>query len=160
MRKLLQGSIIILLIALACYTAYAQQEVSPPPEAAGLTQGASGTASGEVPKAHEDDRLPIYKEGWQFFLAPYLWVAGIHADISYQGKFSGSVVADVPWYNLIPLLFSKAIGGMGRVEIWKGRWGLTSDTNFIYIGDSISAGGARELKLNLRKMPVAIPIRL
>jgi hypothetical protein len=34
---------------------------------------------------------------------------------------------------------------MGRVEIWKGRWGLISDTNFIYISDSISAGGAREL---------------
>ena len=59
-------------------------------------------------------------------------------------------MADVPWYDLVPLLFSKAMGGMGRVEIWNGRWGSISDTNFIYIGDSVSAGGARELKLNLK----------
>jgi hypothetical protein len=69
-------------------------------------------------------------------------------------------VADVPWYNLVPLLFSKVFGGMGRVEIWKGRWGLISDTNFIYISDSVSAGGARELQLNPKNLPVTIPVRL
>lgn len=52
------------------------------------------------------------------------------------------------------------MGGMGRVEIWSGRWGIISDTNFIYIGESISAGGARELKLNLKRLPVSIPVRL
>ena len=38
--------------------------------------------------------------------------------------------------------------------------GLISDTNFIYIGDSVSAGGARELKLNPKRLPMAIPVRL
>ncbi len=69
-------------------------------------------------------------------------------------------MADVPWYNLVPLLFSKAVGVMGRVEIWNGRWGLISDTNFIYTGDSVSAGGARELKLNPKNLPVTIPVCL
>jgi hypothetical protein len=115
---------------------------------------------GKADTAKEDDRLPIYKEGWQFFVAPYLWIPGAHLDLSHQGKFSGSVVADVPWYELVPLLFSKAMGGMGRVEVWNGRWGIFSDTTFIYIGESISAGGARELKLNPKGSPVTIPVHL
>ena len=69
-------------------------------------------------------------------------------------------MADVPWYNLVPLLFSKAMGAMGRVEIWNGRWGVFSDTTFLYIGESVSAGGARELKLNPKRLPVTIPVRL
>ena len=72
-------------------------------------------------------------------VAPYLWVPGAHLDLSHQGRFSGSVVANVPWYELVPLLFSKVMGGMGRVEVWYGRWGVFSDTTFIYIGESISA---------------------
>ncbi len=65
-----------------------------------------------------------------------------------------------PGMNLVPLLFSKAMGGMGRVEIWNGRWGVFSDTTFLYIGESISAGGAKELKLNPKRLPVTIPVNL
>ena len=65
---------------------------------------------------------------------------------------------NVPWYDLVPLLFSKAIGGMGQVEIWKGRWGLFSDTNFIYIGESVTAGGATQLKLSGHGLPTTIPV--
>ena len=68
-------------------------------------------------------------------------------------------MADVPWYELVPLLFSKAIGGMGRVETLNGRWGVFSDTTFVYIGDSVSAGGAKELKLNPQQRGT-IPVRL
>ena len=35
--------------------------------------------------------------------------------------------------------------GMGRVEIWNGRWGVFSDTTFLYIGENISAGGSTML---------------
>ena len=123
------------------------------PERGGAEPEAAATAK-------EDDRLPIYKEGWQFFLAPYLWIPGVHLDLSHQGKFSGTTIVDVPWYDLVPLLFSKAMGAMGRVEIWNGRWGFISDTTFVYIGDSVSAGGARELKLNPKQLQATIPVRL
>ena len=93
-------------------------------------------------------------------MAPYLWIPGAHIDISHQGRFSGTTVVDVPWYDVVPLLFSKVVRGMGQVEIWNGRRGLTSDTNFMYFSDSISAGGAKELKINLRRVPVTIPVRL
>lgn len=132
-------TLIIILLLVWCTCAYAQEEPA-------SVREVSGFASEEATAVKDDDRLPIYKQGWQFFLAPYLWVPGAHLDLSYQGRFSGAIVADVPWYNLVPLLFSKVMGGMGRVEIWKGRWGLISDTNFIYIGESISASGTRELK--------------
>ena len=98
----------------------------------------AGPAQEKSAAAKDDNRLPFQREGWQFFVAPYLWIPGIHADISPQGQFSGTTIVDVPWYDIVPLLFSKAIGGMGRVEIWKGRWGLFSDTNFVYIGESVS----------------------
>ncbi len=123
-------------------------------------QNEPGSATEKAATPKEDDRLPIYKEGWQFIVAPYLWVPGAHLDLSHQGKFSGSVVADIPWYELVPLLFSKVMGGMGRVEVWNGKWGIFSDTTFIYIGESISAEGAKELKLNSQRMPFSIPVHL
>ena len=90
-----------------------------PEPAAGAERPGSAPEKATGPK--DDDRLPIYKEGWQFFLAPYLWVPGGHLDLSHQGRFKGTTVIDVPWYNLVPQLFSNVLGGMGRVEIWKGR---------------------------------------
>jgi hypothetical protein len=148
----LKATIIILSLFLTT-AAYSQEKTGPTKEEPGATQE-------RVTAVKEDDRLPIYKEGWQFFLAPYLWIPGAHLSLSHQGRFSGTTVANVPWYELVPLLFSKAMGGMGRVEIWNGRWGVFSDTTFLYIGESISAGGARELKLNPKKLPVTIPVRL
>jgi hypothetical protein len=149
----LKAAIIIILSLFLSSAAYSQEKPAPAKEEPEVAQE-------KAVAAQEDDRLPLYKEGWQFFLAPYLWIPGAHIDISHQGRFSGTTVADVPWYNLVPLLFSKAMGAMGRVEIWNGRWGFISDTNFIYIGDSVSAGGARELKINLRRLPVTFPVRL
>jgi hypothetical protein len=151
-RGAMQGlrmMIALILLLWSCSAAYAL-----PPSAS--VEGQPGSAPEKSTDVKEDDTLPIYKKGWQFFLAPYLWVPGAHLDLSHQGRFKGTVVADVPWYNLVPLLFSKVMGGMGRVEIWYGRWGVISDTNFIYIGDSISAGGARELK----GQPLPVPVRL
>jgi hypothetical protein len=151
-RGFIQGlkiMISIILLLWSCSAAYALP-------ASASVEGQPGSAQEKGSGAKEDDRLPIYKRGWQFFLAPYLWIPGAHLDLSHQSRFRGTIVADVPWYNLVPLLFSKVMGGMGRVEIWYGRWGLISDTNFIFVSDSISAGGARELK----GLPLPVPVRL
>ncbi len=148
----LKATIIIILLLVLGSAAYSQEKPGATREEPGAQEKAA--------TVDEADRLPIYKEGWQFFLAPYLWIPGAHIDISHQGRFSGTTVVDVPWYDVVPLLFSKVVGGMGQVEIWNGRWGLTSDTNFMYFSDSISAGGAKELKINLRRVPVTIPVRL
>ena len=139
-------TLIIILLLVWCTATCAQEE-----PASGKEESAA---------AKEDDRLPIYKEGWQFFVAPYLWVPGAHLDLSHQGKFKGTIVADVPWYELVPLLFSKVMGGMGRVEVWYGKWGVFSDTTFIYIGESISAGGARELKPTPDQYPNPVNLHL
>ena len=152
MRVLKTAIIIIFLLSLGT-VAFSQEE-------AGTTKEPSDSAQEKATIAKEDDRLPIYKEGWQFFVAPYLWIPGAHLSLSHQGRFSGTTVANVPWYELVPLLFSKAMGGMGRVEIWNGRWGVFSDTTFLYIGESISAGGTKELKLNPKRLPITIPVRL
>jgi len=151
MRTLKITATLILLLFL-CTAAYSQEP--------GAAKEQPGSAQEEPTAAKEDDRLPIYKQGWQFFLAPYLWIPGAHIDLSHQGKFGGTTVVNVPWYDLVPLLFSKAFGGMGRVEIWNGRWGVFSDTTFLYIGDSASGGGTKELKLNPKQLPVTIPVRL
>jgi hypothetical protein len=149
----LKTTITIILLLSLCTVAYPQEEP-------GSTKGEPGSVQEKAAAANDDDRLPLYKEGWQLFLAPYLWIPGVHGDLSHQGKFSGTTIVDVPWYDLVPLLFSKAIGGMGRAELWNGRWGLFSDTNFVYIGDSVTASGATELKLNARRLPITIPVSL
>jgi hypothetical protein len=151
MRTLKTGATMILLL-FWCTAAYSQEP--------GPAKEQPGSAQEQATAAKDDDRLPIYKEGWQFFLAPYLWIPGEHLSLSHQGRFSGTTVANIPWYELVPLLFSKAMGGMGRVEIWNGRWGVFSDTTFLYCGESISAGGAKELKLNPKRLPITIPVRL
>ena len=89
---------------------------------------------------------PSIRRAGSFFWPPIYGFRAVHLDLSHQGKFSGTTVADVPWYELVPLLFSKVMGGMGRVEIWNGRWGVFSDTNFMYIGESISGSGAKDTK--------------
>jgi hypothetical protein len=153
-------TLIIILLLVWCTAAFPQEGPGSAKEQPGSIKEESVSSKEKAGSSTEDDRLPIYKEGWQFFLAPYIWLPSVHLDLSHQGRFSGTTVVDVPWYNLVPLLFSKAIGGMGRVEIWNGRWGFFSDINYLYIGDSVSAGGAKELKLNLKKIPVTIPVRL
>jgi hypothetical protein len=149
----LKTAVIIILLLVLGPAAYSQEEPA-------STREQPGSVQEKATFAKEDDRLPIYKEGWQFFLAPYLWIPGAHLSLSHQGRFSGTTVANVPWYDLVPLLFSKAMGSMGRVEVWYGNWGIFSDTTFVYIGESISAEGARELKLNSQRLPVTIPVHL
>jgi hypothetical protein len=151
--KVLQGGLVSLLLVTMAGGAGLAADSPIPPNKPGEVPSITGTAK-------EDDRLPIYKEGWQFMVAPYMWIPGAHLDLSHQGRVSGTVAANMPWYELVPLLFSKAMGGMGRIEVWYGKWGVFSDTTFLYIGESVSAAGARELKLNSKQLPGTIPVHL
>jgi hypothetical protein len=139
--------ILIIMVLAFCATAYSQEGAVP--------------AQDKTSAAQEDNLLPIYKQGWQFIVAPYLWVPGAHINLARQGRFSGTTSVDIPWYNIVPLLFSQAFGGMCRVEIWKGRWGIFSDTVFIYLSDSVSGGGSKEISVNPRQMlPGSVPVRI
>lgn len=133
--KVLKTAIAIILLLSLSATAYSQEEPA---------TGESISAQEKAAPVKDDDRIPLYKEGWQVLVAPYLWIPGAHLNITQQGSTS---VADIPWYDLVPKLFSQAIGGMGYVEIRYNRWGLFSETNFLYLSDSVSGGGARTVEL-------------
>ncbi len=136
---------ITLLVLVLSSAAFARQEVSPPPEAAG--QGGSGAAAAAA-QGREDDRAPIHKqEQWQFFAAPYLWIPGTSINATFLGHTSS---ASEGWYDIVPHLFSNAIGAMGRFEAWKGRWGIYLDSYFVYVGDSGSDSAGKTIDLSKR----------
>jgi len=145
--KGLKATILIIMVLVFCSTAYSQ-------EGAVASQGKAAAAP-------EDNLLPIYKEGWQFFVAPYVWLPGTNINLARQGRFSGTTKVDVPWVDIVPLLFSQVFGAMARVEVWKGRWGFFSDTVFIYLSDSVSGGGSKEISVNPQQLlPAAVPVRI
>jgi len=142
--KAFKTMIALILLLSLCTAAYSEAEPGP-------AKGESVAAPEKPAPAKDDDRLPIFKEGWQIFVAPYMWIPGAHLNINQEGAISR---VDIPWHSIVPGLFSKAIGGMGTVEIWYNRWGFFSDTNFLYMSDSVSGGAARVLQV------VNIPVRL
>ena len=92
----------------------------------------------------EDDRLPIHKQDqWQFFLTPYIWIPGVNFTLSTLKSTQG---INVPWWDVVPDLFSKTIGVKGRAEAWKGRWGFFLDGYLTYLGASGSQVGANKEK--------------
>jgi hypothetical protein len=145
--KGLKTAILIIVVLVFCATAYSQEGAVP--------------SQDKAPAAREDNLLPIYKEGWQFFVAPYVWIPGANINLARQGRFSGTTKIDVPWTDIVPLLFSQVFGAMARVEVWKGRWGFFSDTVFIYLSDSVSGGGSKEISVNPQQLlPAAVPVRI
>jgi len=151
--KGLKTTIMIIIVFFFSTAAYSQEL------AIATKQPSSAQEKGAMAK--DDDLLPIYKQGWQFIVAPYMWIPGANINLARQGRFSGTTTVDVPWYNVIPLLFSQAIGAMARVEVWHGRWGFFSDTVFIYLSDSVNGGGSKEIKVNPgQQLTAAVPARV
>jgi len=146
--KLVKTMFAIILSLILCTATYLQAEP-------GADKGESVSAKQKAAPAKDDDRLPIYQEGWRIVVAPYMWIPGSNLTINQGGD---TTKADVPWWDIIPVLFSQAIGGMASVEIWYNRWGFFSDTNFLYLSDSVSGGGTKEIILNPSNSP--IPVRL
>ena len=136
---------IAIILFLSLITATYSQAVPGP------AKGESVSTKEKAAPPKDDDLLPFEKEGWRIVVAPYMWIPGSNLTINQEGS---TTKANVPWYDLVPLLFSQAIGGMASVEIWYNRWGFFSDTNFLYMSDSVSGGGTREVQLQ------NIPVRL
>jgi len=105
----------------------------------------------------QDNRLPIYREGWQFFIAPYIWVGGSNQNITKQGSNLGTKI-NIPWYDLVPKLFSTVFGAMGRVEVWNGKWGFFAENLFIYLEDTVSGTGHKQI--HATQIPVPLNLTL
>ncbi len=135
MKKLSPAIIVILLLCVSP-SGYAQEGANP--------SGAASVTPEAADKTKEDDRLPIHKQDqWQFFLSPYIWVPGLNFTLSTLKSTQG---INVSWWDVVPDLFSKTIGVMGRAEAWKGRWGFYLDGYFTYTGASGSKVGASREK--------------
>ena len=63
---------------------------------AAFSQEAAAPAQDKSAAAPENNLLPIYKKGWQFFVAPYIWVPGGNINLARQGRFSGTTNLSVP----------------------------------------------------------------
>jgi len=143
MRKLKNALFVItLLLMLPCTAGYAAGEDGKPPE--------------EVVQAKEDMRVPVQKEEWQFFVAPYMWVSGMDVNTTFLGH---TTTVSQGWYDMVPRLFSTAIGAMGRLEAWKGRWGIYVDSYFTYLGASPSDSAGKTIDLG-RRLNLNIPLTL
>jgi hypothetical protein len=135
--------VITLLLMLPCTAGYAAEEAGKPPAEAAV-------------QAKEDERVPVKKEEWQFFFAPYMWIPGMNINTTFLGQ---TTTVSQGWYDMVPRLFSNAIGAMGRFEAWKGRWGFYVDSYFSYLGASASDNGGKTIDLG-RRLNLGIPVTL
>lgn len=83
--------------------------------------------------------LPVYGEdannlsrGWEIRLMPYVWIPSMKADSTINGV-TGTV--DLSHGDVIDYLDFAA---MGRVEVWKNKWGFSFDGTFMNLGASQS----------------------
>jgi hypothetical protein len=142
MKGMRPAIIAILLLVFASAQGFAATDAGKPPE--------------EITQAKEDERVPVQKEEWQFFAAPYLWIPGMSVNTTFLGHTSS---VSQGWYDLVPRLFSNAIGAMGRFEAWKGRWGIYVDSYFVYLGGSASDNGGKNIDLGQR-LHLNVPVTL
>jgi hypothetical protein len=105
-----------------------------------------------------DNRLPIYREGWQFFVAPYIWVTGSNQNITKLGSKLGTTKINTPWYDLVPKLFSTVFGAIGRVEVWNGKWGFFAENLFMYLGDTVSGTGHKQIRSTQTPVPLNLTL--
>jgi hypothetical protein len=78
-------------------------------------------------------------DNWQISFNPYIWFLSLDAEGTVSGNlrsFSGDV--DLGFDDIVDYL---DFGAMGRVEAWKGKWGLTFDGLFINLSADKSFQG-------------------
>jgi hypothetical protein len=89
--------------------------------------------------------LPVYgqeppcpSDEWEIRLMPYVWMPSLDADTTVNG-LSGSV--DVSFGDILDDYLDFVM--FGRVEAWKGKWGLTFDGVYFDLGLDDSFKGSR-----------------
>ena len=89
--------------------------------------------------------LPVYgqeppglSDEWEIRLMPYVWMPSMDADVTVNG-LSGSV--DVSFGDILDDYLDFAL--MGRVEVWKGKWGFTFDGVYFDLGMDEEFKGTR-----------------
>jgi opacity protein-like surface antigen len=99
---------------------------------------------------------PVYAQSqtspsddWEIRLMPYVWMASIDADKTVSG-LTGSV--DLSFGDVLDNLDFTA---MGRLEVWKGKWGFTFDGLYLDLGvdksfEGTSSGTSFDLDADAR----------
>jgi len=92
-------------------------------------------SDGEFAKADAETSKEVVrqKSGWEFELAPYLWTASLHSEVS-AGPISA--VSDVCFTDLVKHL---NVGGMVRFEGRKDSWGFYVDGLGMALNDEARA---------------------
>jgi opacity protein-like surface antigen len=100
--------------------------------------------------------LPVYaqeptspSDEWEIRLMPYVWMPSLDADTTVNG-LEGSI--DLSFGDILDSLDFTA---MGRVEAWKGNWGLTFDVVYFDLGadggfEGTSGPGSFDLDIDVK----------
>jgi opacity protein-like surface antigen len=80
---------------------------------------------------------------WEIRLMPYFWFLSVDAEGTVGGNLR-SLSADVD-LGFDDIADHLDFGAMGRVEAWKGKWGLTFDGLFLNLSADKSFSGPRDL---------------
>jgi opacity protein-like surface antigen len=81
-----------------------------------------------APAGAQTQAATTQEDHWQFEITPYLWMAGIQADVR-QGRYTGGGV-DVSFSDITGSLNAAF---MGTFEARKGPWGLLLDTMYMSV---------------------------
>ena len=149
--KMLKTIITCIMLLLLGVVGYAKAELDPIKETTNATVA-------KTESSKEDNRLAIYKEGWQIFIAPYVWVPGSNINVTKQGSNTGTSKIDIPWYDMVPKLFSNVYGAMGRVEVWKGKWGFFAENIFMYLGETASRTEHKQIRIHHVPVPLNLDL--
>ncbi len=80
-------------------------------------------------------------DDWEIRLVPYVWFLSIDAEGTVGGNLSSlSADVDLSFGDIMDFI---DFGAMGRVEAWKGKWGLTFDGLFMNLSADKSFRGSQ-----------------
>ena len=95
--------------------------------------------------------LPTYAQDtsqstndWEIRLIPYFWMPSLDAEGTIGGPLGGSLSGNVD-LSFGDVMDYFDFGAMGRVEAWKGKWGLIFDGLFMNLSADGSFQGSRGL---------------